>query len=270
MKRFTDTNKWRDPWFRRLSQTAKLFFVWLTDNCDNAGVIDIDLESASFDIGKPVNGEHFSEIESRLKKLPNGKFWIVKFVGFQYGDALSERCTPHLRVIELLRSHGLNYPECVKESTTLPTTLPTRVETTLKTRQEKDKEQDKTSTGGVGEVAPSKSDVLKAKLCAWFNRRLTTPWSEKEDRALRAVLTLETPQEDFEVLEAYYLSNDPYRRRDILTLLNNWNGEIDRAKGKKNGSHKQELKPTDRNFGVGQDPAEAGRIAAAAVEQAGH
>ena len=53
-KRFTDCDKWRDPWFRRLSVQAKLVWLWLLDNCDNAGVIDVDIELAAFQIGEEI------------------------------------------------------------------------------------------------------------------------------------------------------------------------------------------------------------------------
>lgn len=64
----------------------------------------------------------------------------------------------------------------------------------------------------------------------WFNRRYSTRWSDKEFRSLHKVVCLKTSKEDFEALEKYYLSNCAYKRKDIYTLLNNWNGEIDRAK----------------------------------------
>ena len=52
----------------------------------------------------------------------------------------------------------------------------------------------------------------------------------KETKALKAVIALRTPPEDIDALETRYKSGNPYLRRDILTLLNNWNTEIDRAK----------------------------------------
>lgn len=150
MKRFTETNKWRDPWFRKLSIRAKALFLWLVDHCDNAGVIDLDLESASFDIGEPIKQHHIVELSDRLKQLESGKLWLPKFVPFQYGT-LTSTCTPHARVLELLSHHGLNYPFQASISTTLPTTLPTRVGTTLKEEDNKGigKEEDKTEGRGM-------------------------------------------------------------------------------------------------------------------------
>ena len=53
MKRFTETNKWEDPWFRKLKPEMKLLWSWLLDSCDNAGIIDADIELAAFQIGYP-------------------------------------------------------------------------------------------------------------------------------------------------------------------------------------------------------------------------
>lgn len=64
----------------------------------------------------------------------------------------------------------------------------------------------------------------------WFNRRQGTLWTLAEGIALDLI----RPQdEDLDELESYYLADIPredYRRRDLLTLLNNWNGELDRAR----------------------------------------
>lgn len=109
LKRFTATEKWNDPWFRALSPTAKLLYSWLVDHCDNAGVIDPDFSLASFQIGDKIEEKHISELESRLQRLPNGKIWIPKFIGFQFGTLLASSKV-HCSVIRLIRQHGLDYP----------------------------------------------------------------------------------------------------------------------------------------------------------------
>lgn len=156
MKRFTETTKWRDPWFRKLSIRAKSLFLWLADNCDNSGVVYPDLEAASFDIGETVKEQHIAELESRLKRLPNGKVWLRKFIPFQYGN-LSVKCIPHLRVIESLQAHGISYPENPDLSTTLvPTLVATLVGGVGTTLEEKDKDKDKDKDKGTEGVQGEK------------------------------------------------------------------------------------------------------------------
>jgi len=78
MKRFTDTDKWRDPWFRKLSAGAKLAFLFIVDNCDNAGVWDADMELANFSIGMEIPWEKVREsLGERLEVLKSGK-WHLK------------------------------------------------------------------------------------------------------------------------------------------------------------------------------------------------
>jgi hypothetical protein len=68
---------------------------------------------------------------------------------------------------------------------------------------------------------------------SWFRRRESTPWSEKEIKALKALCNGSEYPPEFDIVKARYAApggDDQYRRKDIQTLLNNWNGEIDRAK----------------------------------------
>ncbi len=65
---------------------------------------------------------------------------------------------------------------------------------------------------------------------SWFSRRPTTAWSAKE---LNKWGEIPKPidSEDWQALKWYYTrSGCKYLRKDIFTLLNNWSGEIDRAK----------------------------------------
>lgn len=64
-----------------------------------------------------------------------------------------------------------------------------------------------------------------------LGRRDGTLWTVAEAVALKSV---NPAPEEIELLEAYYLASiEPekdIRRRDLLTLLNNWTGELDRAR----------------------------------------
>lgn len=80
------------------------------------------------------------------------------------------------------------------------------------------------------ETTPPPISPEQAEIGSWFNRRPTTPWSEKELKAW-AKVTKPIDPDDWQALRWFYTqSGCQYLRRDILTLLNNWTGEIDRAK----------------------------------------
>ena len=143
--------------------------------------------------------------------------------------------------------------------------------------KEKEKESKQALTKQCLADAPSiEIETLKLRIGSWFGRRPTTNWSDKETKALKAVIALRTPPEDIDALETRYKSGNPYLRRDIITLLNNWNTEIDRAKQPATQLSLTHGQPTDaiarRNSLLGDDvaeqQAEAARISRAKDEAA--
>ena len=63
-----------------------------------------------------------------------------------------------------------------------------------------------------------------------FKRRKTTAWSQKEAKALTDIMKRPDAHTELAEIEAYYTSDAKYLRRDLQTLLNNWPGELDRAR----------------------------------------
>lgn len=65
-----------------------------------------------------------------------------------------------------------------------------------------------------------------------FRRKDSTRWSPEELKTLRKLEPI--PEEELKAIETYYGAKMPetsdYRRRDLKTLLNNWSGELDRAR----------------------------------------
>jgi hypothetical protein len=134
MKRFTETEKWSDPWFRRLCHTLKIGYLYLLDRVDNAGVVDLDADLANFQIGIDVDWDRLRrEMGERLDVLPSGKWHLTRFVGFQFGE-LSESCKPHAQVIKLLKSHEI---QRVSKG------YPKGMDTLMDKDKDKDKDQDK-------------------------------------------------------------------------------------------------------------------------------
>jgi len=73
------------------------------------------------------------------------------------------------------------------------------------------------------------------RLGGLFNRRESTGWSAKEVAAYREIGTIS--EDDFKSLERYYAMKLPeskdFRRTSLLTLLNNFGGELDKARNLK-------------------------------------
>jgi hypothetical protein len=73
-------------------------------------------------------------------------------------------------------------------------------------------------------------EAFRLRVGAMIRRRPGTHWSSKEIKALKEIFDFNTPEEDLVALEARYQSDDKYLRRELMTLLNNWNGEIDKSR----------------------------------------
>lgn len=136
MKRFSESLKWQDPWFRRLSAPAKLLWFYALDHCDNVGIVELDLEFVSRDCGLKVTDTHIAELGNRLEGIGELKYFIPKFIGFQYGK-LSAACPAHKKVIQAIENHcitqdslGYHYPNA-------------RVTVTLQDKKRTGKEEDK-------------------------------------------------------------------------------------------------------------------------------
>ncbi len=73
------------------------------------------------------------------------------------------------------------------------------------------------------------------RISTMFGRRITTAWVEKEVKRYRELIKAGylTPEE-LEVIERYYVyqrkRENGIHRRDLYTFLNNFSGELDRAR----------------------------------------
>lgn len=103
-KRFTETDKWRDGWFLKLSAEQKLAWQYVCDNCDHAGIIEIVEPLANMQIGGELDWPAFvAACGHRIEKLPGGKLWIRAFCEFQYGE-LNPENRVHKSVLKRLEA----------------------------------------------------------------------------------------------------------------------------------------------------------------------
>lgn len=106
-KRFTETDKWSDPWFVALEAKTKLFWLYLLDNVDPAGVWEKFEKKFQFETGVDISLDALiEELGDRIEDLGD-KVLIPKFVKFQYGGELSESSNYHKAIIKRLDHHEL-------------------------------------------------------------------------------------------------------------------------------------------------------------------
>lgn len=87
-------------------------------------------------------------------------------------------------------------------------------------------------------------DGVQQRISEIFKRKPETKWSEKELKKLKEIKKRSDCIPELAELEDFYKSDYEYKRHDIEAFLNNWTGEIDKARN---------FKPkSDGRFAVGQ------------------
>ena len=110
MKRFTETTKWRDPWFSDLNAETKLAWLWLLDNCDHAGVIEISFKHLQFETGYSGTEDELLNALAGKITFVNSKCFVLKFIDFQYQNFETSQSKPIISARNLLTKHGILYP----------------------------------------------------------------------------------------------------------------------------------------------------------------
>lgn len=107
-KRFTDTDKWKKPFIRTLQGPYKLLWLYILDDCDHAGIWQVDFEVARIRIGEQVDKQTALNIfADRIEVFGGGSKWFIKdFIDFQYGQ-LSEKNRLHQSVLNILQKNEL-------------------------------------------------------------------------------------------------------------------------------------------------------------------
>jgi len=87
-KRFTETTIWEDDWFYELSPEYKLFWFYIKDNCDYAGIwkpkpkIFQSLTDVEVNLNNAI--KYFNVDKQRVRVLDNGYWYLEDFFRFQY------------------------------------------------------------------------------------------------------------------------------------------------------------------------------------------
>ena len=107
-KRFIETDLWKKKWFRKLPTNVKLFYFYILTNCDHAGMYDVDLELAEFQIGMDIDKDNIlKHIGEHIEIIKDDKWFLRKFVDFQYG-ILKDTNNAHRSVIKQLDKYDID------------------------------------------------------------------------------------------------------------------------------------------------------------------
>tara|TARA_R110001632_G_scaffold67004_1_gene157589 strand:- start:340 stop:969 length:630 start_codon:yes stop_codon:yes gene_type:complete len=112
-KRFTDTEKWKKGFIRSLPPSYKLLWLYMLDDCDNAGVWQVEVEVASIRIGTKLNEKEALKLfGDTVISFDEGTKWFIKeFVKFQQGvnhiAELNSNSNPHKSILRLVEQYKL-------------------------------------------------------------------------------------------------------------------------------------------------------------------
>ncbi len=107
-KRFTDTDKWKKPFIRGLQGAYKILWIYILDECDHAGIWQVDFEIAKIKIGELVTEDvALSQFRNKIRVIEMGEKWFIPdFIEFQYGE-LNPENRVHSSVLTILKKNGI-------------------------------------------------------------------------------------------------------------------------------------------------------------------
>lgn len=103
-KRFTATEIWEEDWFLDLPKDYKLFWFFIKDKCDHAGMFKVNVKVFNAiheaQVDSEIAFELFNKGKKRLRKI-NGSVWLIEdFFQFQYGHSMNLNNRVHQSVEE--------------------------------------------------------------------------------------------------------------------------------------------------------------------------
>jgi len=161
-KRFGDTDIWKKQrWFRKLSPEYKLAFLYIKDQCDHAGIWNIDCADLIEDLGiitfdlldfiNCCNTEYDKKSgmithKERIRVLDKGYAWVTGFIQFQYKGKegfVNPYAAPVKTALQILSGFKLLDEAINKSYITLTEDLPVG----YLTPKDKDKDKDSRKEG---------------------------------------------------------------------------------------------------------------------------
>jgi hypothetical protein len=218
---------WESESLGRISREARLLFIGLFSCCDDLGRARASsrlLASRLF----PYDEDAFKRVPGWISELQEeGCIRLYQVDGEAYLDI--PKWLNHQKIDKPSASKLPSFEESREDSRGFEKNS---LGTGNREREQGEEQEATLSPDRKDSICKLVPDVeaFRLRVGALVKRRPTTHWSPKEIKALKEVFDFNTPEEDLVALEARYQSDDKYLRRELMTLLNNWNGEIDKSR----------------------------------------
>jgi hypothetical protein len=108
MNRITNTDKWKDEWFLALSPFSKLVFMFLCDNCNEAGFYDLNSKFMQSQLKIPAKNivASIKEIGKKVTFNQSGKkIWVDNFLFYQKQLPLDMSNAEHKKIKLMLEKN---------------------------------------------------------------------------------------------------------------------------------------------------------------------
>jgi hypothetical protein len=212
---------WESESLGRVSREARLLFIGLFSCCDDVGRARASsrlLASRLF----PYDEDAFKRLPVWISELEKqGCIRLYQVDGESYLDI--PKWQNHQKIDKPSASKLPSFDDVREDSRGFEKDC-------LGTGNREEEQGKEGSEGVVTRDLSPELEAFRLRIGAIVRRRPTTPWSTKEIKALKEVFEFNTPEEDILLVEARYKSDDKYLRRELITLLNNWNGEVDKVR----------------------------------------
>ena len=112
-KRFMDNTIFDKSWYRKLPVRLKIVWFYLINKCNHAGIWECDIDLLSFqivDFNEPYTLEEILKaFGDNIIDIGDNKYYLSKFISFQYGIPLNPNVKVHQSVIKLLSKYDENW-----------------------------------------------------------------------------------------------------------------------------------------------------------------
>lgn len=209
-KRFTDTSKWSKPFLRGMKAPYKLLWLYILDECNHAGIWQVDFEVAQLKIGEKLNREKALEFFGpRVFQFDGGDKWFIfDFIDFQYGE-LNPQNRAHNSVITILNKYEIDF-----KNKDLYKGLVSPLQGAKDKDKDKDMVKDKGGVRGENSVSENSSPKVYYRVIKHLKIEI-----DEFDKLVAEGWTKEQIDDILDKIENYAKNN---KYTNLLTTARNW------------------------------------------------